>query len=156
MAGKEDFRGLTGQQKAAILMLSIGEDTAMKLFSLMDDDEIRELSQAMAGLGRIDSEFRQLGVVHRTGSLGERVEAGLRLGKRDDLTDVRLVLEDGDDPVDADRKPGMGRGAISEAAHEPAEARLDFGVTDAEHPEDTRLSLRVMDSLAPRAQLRPV
>ncbi len=57
MAGKEDFRGLTGQQKAAILMLSIGEDTAMKLFSLMDDDEIRELSQAMAGLGRIDSDM---------------------------------------------------------------------------------------------------
>lgn len=85
MAGKEDFRGLTGQQKAAILMLSIGEDTAMKLFSLMDDDEIRELSQAMAGLGRIDSEMvERLFVefaeqVSSTGSLHGSFESTERL-----------------------------------------------------------------------------
>jgi flagellar motor switch protein FliG len=57
MAGREDFRGLSGPQKASILMLSIGEESAMRLFSLMDDDEIRELSQAMAALGRIDSDM---------------------------------------------------------------------------------------------------
>ncbi len=85
MAGKEDFRGLTGQQKAAILMLSIGEDTAMKLFSLMDDDEIRELSQAMAGLGRIDSDMvERLFVefaeqVSSTGSLHGSFESTERL-----------------------------------------------------------------------------
>ena len=85
MAGKEDFRGLTGQQKAAILMLSIGEDTAMKLFTLMDDDEIRELSQAMAGLGRIDSDMvERLFVefaeqVSSTGSLHGSFESTERL-----------------------------------------------------------------------------
>ncbi len=85
MAGKEDFRGLTGQQKAAILMLSIGEDTAMKLFSLMDDDEIKELSQAMAGLGRIDSDMvERLFVefadqVSSTGSLHDSYESTERL-----------------------------------------------------------------------------
>ncbi len=85
MAGKEDFRGLTGQQKAAILMLSIGEDTAMKLFSLMDDDEIKELSQAMAGLGRIDSDMvERLFVefadqVSSTGSLHGSYESTERL-----------------------------------------------------------------------------
>ena len=57
MSAKDDFRGLTGPQKAAILMLSINEESAMKLFQLMDDDEIRELSQAMAVLGRVDSEM---------------------------------------------------------------------------------------------------
>jgi flagellar motor switch protein FliG len=57
MAQREDFRGLTGPQKAAILMLSVSEESAMKLFSLMDDEEIKELSQAMAALGRIDSEM---------------------------------------------------------------------------------------------------
>ena len=57
MSAKDDFRGLTGNQKAAILMLSISEESAMKLFQLMDDDEIRELSQAMAGLGRVDAEM---------------------------------------------------------------------------------------------------
>ena len=55
MAGKEDFRGLSGPQKAAILMLSIGEESASKLFSLMDDEEIRELSQSMAALGSVDA-----------------------------------------------------------------------------------------------------
>ncbi len=85
MAGREDFRGLTGQQKAAILMLSIGEDTAMKLFSLMDDDEIKELSQGMAGLGSIDSEMvERLFVefadqVSSTGSLHGSYESTERL-----------------------------------------------------------------------------
>jgi len=55
MAGKDDFRGMAGPQKAAILMLSIGEESAGKLFAMMDDEEIRELSQAMASLGAIDS-----------------------------------------------------------------------------------------------------
>ncbi len=54
---KEDFRGLDGPQKAAILMLSLSEDLAMRLFSMMDDDEIKELSQAMAGLGKVDSDM---------------------------------------------------------------------------------------------------
>ena len=57
MAGREDFRGLTGPQKAAILMLSVSEDSAMKLFALMDDEEIKEMSQSMAALGRVDSEM---------------------------------------------------------------------------------------------------
>ncbi|CAN0591605.1 unnamed protein product, partial [Laminaria digitata] len=42
MAKSEDFRGLTGPQKAAILILSVSEDSALKLFSLMDDEEIKE------------------------------------------------------------------------------------------------------------------
>lgn len=57
MAGREDFRGLTGPQKAAILILSVSEESAMKLFSLMDDEEIKEMSSSMAGLGRVDSEM---------------------------------------------------------------------------------------------------
>ncbi len=85
MTGREDFRGLSGQQKAAILMLSIGEDTAMRLFSLMDDDEIKELSQAMAGLGRIDADMvERLFVefadqVSSTGSLHGSYESTERL-----------------------------------------------------------------------------
>ena len=57
MAGREDFRGLTGPQKASILILSVSEESAMKLFALMDDEEIKEMSSAMAGLGRVDSEM---------------------------------------------------------------------------------------------------
>lgn len=49
----EDYRSLTGQQKAAILMLSLQEEHTAKLFSLMEDDEIREISVIMASLGSI-------------------------------------------------------------------------------------------------------
>ena len=52
---KEDFRSLTGPQKAAIFMLALGEEHSSKLFELMDDEEIRELSQTMANLGTINA-----------------------------------------------------------------------------------------------------
>nr|AAF35849.1 polar flagellar motor switch protein FpiG [Rhodospirillum centenum] len=52
---REDYRGLTGPEKAAILMLALGEEHASKLFSLMGDDEIKELSQTMANLGTVSA-----------------------------------------------------------------------------------------------------
>jgi flagellar motor switch protein FliG len=38
-------------------MMSVGEDNATRLFSIMDDDEIKELSQAMANLGNVSSQM---------------------------------------------------------------------------------------------------
>ena len=52
---REDYRSITGQEKAAILLMSLGEDQASKLFSQMDDEEIKEISQVMAGLGTVSS-----------------------------------------------------------------------------------------------------
>ncbi len=52
---KDDYRSLTGQEKAAIFMLSLGEENSGKLFEMMDDEEIRELSQIMASLGSVSS-----------------------------------------------------------------------------------------------------
>lgn len=52
---KDDFRNLTGPQKAAIFMLSLSEDQSAKMFEMMDDEEIRELSQIMSSLGSINS-----------------------------------------------------------------------------------------------------
>src|ERR1700744_967500 len=52
---KEDYRSLTGPQKAAILMLSLGEEQSSKLFAMMDDEEIKEISQTMANLGTVNS-----------------------------------------------------------------------------------------------------
>ena len=57
---KEDYRSLTGPQKAAIFMLALGNAQSAKLFEMMDDEEIRELSQSMTALGSIGS-----GVVER-------------------------------------------------------------------------------------------
>jgi len=52
---REDYRGLTGPEKAAVLMLALGEEHASRLFSLMGEDEIKELSQTMANLGSVSS-----------------------------------------------------------------------------------------------------
>jgi flagellar motor switch protein FliG len=52
---KEDYRSLTGPQKAAIFMLSLAEEHSAKLFAMMADEEIRELSQIMANLGSVSS-----------------------------------------------------------------------------------------------------
>lgn len=54
-SSKDDFRGLTGPQKAAIFMLAIGQEQSGKLFSRMDDEEIKEMSQTMATLGSVSS-----------------------------------------------------------------------------------------------------
>ena len=53
MPVKEDFRNLNGPQKAAIMMLSLNEEQAAGIFTLMDDEEIKEISQHMASLGDI-------------------------------------------------------------------------------------------------------
>lgn len=57
MAGRvrEDYRSLTGPEKAAVLLLAVGEDQAMRLFGHMDDEEIKEISQVMANLGTVSS-----------------------------------------------------------------------------------------------------
>ena len=55
-APKEDYRKLTGVQKAAILMMSIDEANAAKLFNMMDDEEIKEISNTMATLGQVSAE----------------------------------------------------------------------------------------------------
>ncbi len=51
----DDYRVLTGPQKAAILLLSLGEEQSGKIFAMMDDEEIREISVIMASLGSISS-----------------------------------------------------------------------------------------------------
>ena len=55
MSTAEDLEELTGAQKASILMFGLGEDRAARLFGMMDDEEIKELSQTMANLGMVDA-----------------------------------------------------------------------------------------------------
>jgi flagellar motor switch protein FliG len=52
---REDYRSITGPEKASILLMSLGEDQAAKLLGQMDDEEIKEISQVMASLGTVSS-----------------------------------------------------------------------------------------------------
>ena len=54
--GKDEYRNLTGPQKAAIFMLAVGEEHSAKLFEMMDDEEIRDLSMTMPNLGEVSSD----------------------------------------------------------------------------------------------------
>ena len=48
-------RALTGVERAAVLMLSLGEMHGADVWKLLDEDEVREISLAIARLGVIDS-----------------------------------------------------------------------------------------------------
>lgn len=57
MAAKvEEYKNLSGPQKASILMLSLGEEYCTRLFGMMHEDEIKEISMAMTQLGPVRAE----------------------------------------------------------------------------------------------------
>src|ERR1051326_2049398 len=49
-------RALSGPERAAVLMLALGEQYGGKVWNLLDDDELRQLSITMSTLGTIDAE----------------------------------------------------------------------------------------------------
>lgn len=97
MRVRDDFRSLSGAEKAAMMMLAVGEEGAANLFGRMDDEEIREISQTMAKLGAVSSDLVEklfmefVQQISTTGSLTGSFESTERLLNR--------VL--GDDRVDA-------------------------------------------------------
>jgi flagellar motor switch protein FliG len=53
-----DFNKLTGKERVAIILLAATEKNSTKLFSLMTDEEIKEVSQAMSNLGSVDADVK--------------------------------------------------------------------------------------------------
>ena len=49
-------RRLSGVERAAVLMLALGETHGEEVWKLLDDDEIRDLSAAMSSLGAVEVE----------------------------------------------------------------------------------------------------
>jgi len=104
MAGvrvREDLRGLAGSEKAAILILSLGEEHASRVFSHMNDEEIKELSQVMANLGTVSSNLVEklflefVEQMSSTGSLVGSLESTERLlNKVLDKGRVDNIMED--------------------------------------------------------------
>ena len=79
------MKALTGPERAAVLMLSLGEQYGGKIWGLLDDDELRQLSIVMSTLGTVDApqvenlllEF--VGRLSASGSLMGNYEATERL-----------------------------------------------------------------------------
>ncbi len=87
-AAKDDISKLTGPERSAVLMLALGEDHGQQLWSLMDEDEIKEVTQLMSNLGTISSSVVERVLVEfvsqmsGTGSLMGSYEATERLMAR--------------------------------------------------------------------------
>ena len=60
LAGRQAAKGpgkaLSGPERAAILMLALGEKHGEKIWKLLDDDELRQLSIVMSTIGAIEAE----------------------------------------------------------------------------------------------------
>lgn len=93
---KDDFRKLTGPQKAAMFLMAVGEENAVKLFAMMDDDEIRELSGIMSTLGQINSDLME----RLFTEFGEQVSASGALVGNYDSTERLLIKALGKGRVD--------------------------------------------------------
>lgn len=55
-AGRAQTTKLPGPQRAALLMLALGEQYGGKIWSMLDDDELRELSLVMSTLGTVEAD----------------------------------------------------------------------------------------------------
>ena len=84
-AVKDDIRSLTGAERAAVIMLSLGEDHSEQIWRMMDEEEIKEVSQVMSNLGSVASSVIEkllvdfVGQMSGTGSLMGSYESTERL-----------------------------------------------------------------------------
>ncbi|MCA3698836.1 MAG: flagellar motor switch protein FliG [Brevundimonas sp.] len=53
-ASVDDAKKMSGPEKAAVILLALGEDHT-RLWQSLDDEEVKEISQAMAALGTVSS-----------------------------------------------------------------------------------------------------
>ena len=87
-ASKDDITKLSGAERSAVLMLALGEDHGGRLWELMDEDEVKEVSQLMSNLGTVTASVVEkvlvdfVGQMSATGSLMGSYEATERLISR--------------------------------------------------------------------------
>jgi flagellar motor switch protein FliG len=67
---KAELTELKGAQKAAALMLALGEEQCARLFGMMHEDEIKEVSVAMAQLGPVRADVVEKLCISFTESIG--------------------------------------------------------------------------------------
>ena len=80
MAIKSTAASMTGAEKAAVLMLTLGEEQCSKLFEMMHEEEIKEISFAMTQLGSVPAEVVENLCFEFSKNLGN---AGMLVGSYD-------------------------------------------------------------------------
>lgn len=96
-----EYRNLSGAQKAAIMILSLGEEGTAKIWEQLDDEEIKEVSQTMANLGSINADvierlFVEFANQMTSGSslVGSFENTERMLGKSMPRERVELIMEE--------------------------------------------------------------
>lgn len=85
---KDTLRSISGPEKAAVFLLSLGEEDGAPIWDLLDKEEIKEISQIMSNLGTINSNLVEklihdfVGQMSSTGSIMGSYEATERLLNR--------------------------------------------------------------------------
>ncbi|MCE3233557.1 MAG: fliG [Rickettsiaceae bacterium] len=96
MATKDNYAKLSGLEKAAIVIMSVNEDNATKLFNLMHDDEIKDISHIMSTLGTVSPDVVEQLFVDFSNSVSETLSFVGNL----DNTEKLLAKALGKDRVD--------------------------------------------------------
>ena len=71
---------LTGPERAAVLMLALGEQHGAKIWNLLDDDDLRQISIVMSTLGNVDAQMVEALLLEFVGRLSA---SGAVLGNYD-------------------------------------------------------------------------
>src|ERR1044072_5419597 len=78
--GPKTTKQLTGPERAGVLMLALGEQHGAKIWNLLDDDDLRQLSIVMSTLGNVDSQLVEALLLEFVGRLSA---SGALLGNYD-------------------------------------------------------------------------
>lgn len=54
-AARDDISALSGPERAAVLLLTLGEEHGAPIWTALDDDEVKEVSQVMSNLGTVSA-----------------------------------------------------------------------------------------------------
>src|SRR5882757_5600521 len=71
---------LTGPERAAVIMLALGEQHGAKIWNLLDDDDLRQLSIVMSTIGNVDAQMVEALLLEFVGRLSA---SGAILGNYD-------------------------------------------------------------------------
>ncbi len=87
-AVRDDVKGLSGPERAAVVLLALGEEHGQGIWKMFDDEEIKEISQIMANLGTVSATVVEkllvdfVGQMSSTGTLLGTFESTERLLNR--------------------------------------------------------------------------
>ena len=78
--GQKPAKQFTGPERAAVLMLALGKQHGAKIWNLLDDDDLRQISIVMSTLGNVDAQMVEALLLEFVGRLSA---SGAILGNYD-------------------------------------------------------------------------